>query len=129
MGAPFSPTIANTFMSITPQHCLRTQPLLLQCYIDDIITIWMTPKKAGSTSLTALNTFHPSLRFTYTYSANITDFMDLTMYKGPDFIHTNILDTKTFLRQQNLYQYLHFTSSLNDCFIIDLQKMLRFIMQ
>ena len=116
MGAAFSPTIANIFMSITLRHFLRTQqqqPLLLKRYIDDIILIWNDNEERLKHFLTTLNTFHPSLRFTYTYSANSTDFLDLTIYKGPDFIYTNILDTKTFQKLQNLYQYLHFTSSHN----------------
>ena len=116
MGAAFSPTIANIFMSITLRHFLRTQPqqpILLKRYIDDIILIWNDNEESLKHFLTALNTFHPSLRFTYTYSAKSTDFLDLTIYKGPDFIYTNILDTKTFQKLQNLYQYLHFTSSHN----------------
>ena len=115
MGAAFSPTIANIFKSITLRHFLRTQqqPLLLKRYIDDIILIWNDNEESLKHFLTALNTYHPSLRFTYTYSANSTDFLDLPIYKGPEFIYTNILDTKTLQKLQNLYQYLHFTSSHN----------------
>ena len=43
MGAAFSPTIANIFMSVVLRRFLRTQlhhPLLLKRYIDDILIIW-----------------------------------------------------------------------------------------
>lgn len=39
-----------------------------------------------------------------------TDFLDLTTFKSEPFPFTNILDTKTFQKPQNLYQYTHFSS-------------------
>ena len=39
------------------------------------------------------------------------NFLDLTIYKGPHFPFTNILDTKTYQKPLNLYQYVHFTST------------------
>ena len=95
------------------QKFLATQehkPLLLKRYIDDIIIIWPHSKDLLEDFLTALDSFHPSLHFTFTYSQTSTDFLDLTIYKGPHFPYTNILDTKTYQKEQNLYQYLHFDS-------------------
>ena len=51
MGAAFSPTIANIFLSVTLSRFLQTQetkPVLLTRYIDDIFVIW--PKKKPSTT-------------------------------------------------------------------------------
>ena len=110
MGAAFSPTVVNIFMSVILRRFLRTQryhPLLLKRYIDDIIIIW-TESQLLDTFLTALNDFHPSLHYIFSFSTESTDFLDLTIYKGPHFQCTHHLDTRTFQKPQNLYQYLHF---------------------
>ena len=57
-----------------------------------------------------MNSFNPALQYTHHYSSFSVDFLDLTIYKGPLFPYTNTLDTKTFQKSQNLYQYLHYTS-------------------
>lgn len=113
MGAPFSPTIANIFMSKLINNFLKTQhiqPLLLKRYIDDIFLIWTDTVDNLLTFLTALNAFHPNINFTHQYSLLTVDFLDLTIYKGRHFTLTNLLDTKTYQKPMNLYQYLHYTS-------------------
>ena len=113
MGAAFSPTVANIFMYVILQKFLLTQPTqpyYLKRYIDDILMIWTgTPSQLGS-FLQNLNHFHPSLSFSHQQSTSSIDFLDLTIYKGPSFDFTNILDFKTFQKKLNLYQYLHFRS-------------------
>ena len=112
MGAPFSPTVANIYMSVTIRRFLRTQtkqPLLLSRYIDDIFMIW-TDTEDLNQFIAELNSFNPALKYTHHYSSSSIDFLDLTIYKGPLFPSTNSLDIKTFQKPHNLYQYLHFTS-------------------
>ena len=114
MGAAFSPTAANIFMSVTIRRFLRTQnkkPLLLVRYIDDIFMIWTHTEDDLKEFLTDLNSHNSALSYTYHYSLSTVDFLDLTIYKSPRFAITNILDTKTFQKPHNLYQYLHYTSS------------------
>ena len=113
MGAAFSPTIANIFMSVTLKNFLKTQlhqPLLLVRYIDDIFMIWPNEHTLNQ-FLLALNNYHQNLKFTHTSSKSSINFLDLTIYKGPDFHITNQLDLRTFQKPQNLYQYLEYTSA------------------
>lgn len=113
MGAAFSPTIANIFMSVILRNFLNTQqqqPLLLVRYIDDIFVIWENPETLDQ-FLLALNQFHPKLQFTHSSSKQSADFLDLTIYKGPEFHRTFILDLKTYQKPQNLYQYLEYSSA------------------
>ena len=113
MGATFSPTIANIFMSTILRDFLQTQriqPLLITRYIDDIFMIWTDSTDKLTTFLTNLNKFHPDIHFTYQHSPSSIDFLDMTIYKGHYFDYTNTLDTKTFQKPMNLYQYLHFHS-------------------
>ena len=111
MGTAFSPT--SLIFSCLYRKFLTTQTiklLLLKRYIDDIFLIWTNTKETLQTFLNSLNNFHPSLKFTYTISQDSTDFLDLTILKGSGFQILNKLDTKTYQKQQNLYQYLHFSS-------------------
>ena len=112
MGAAFSPTVANIFMSVTLQRFLNTRqqkPLILARYIDDIFIIWPNSETLPD-FITALNNFHPKLRFTHEQSPNSINFLDITIYKGPNFQTTQLLDLKTYQKPQNLYQYIEYTS-------------------
>ena len=111
MGLAFSPTNANIYMSITLRNVLQTQPhkpQLLKRYIDDIM---MDTNEELKQLLRASNEFNPSLHFTYTYSQNSIDFLDLTIYKGTTLSYTLTLVTKTYQKPPNFYQYLHYTSN------------------
>ena len=114
MGAAFSPTVANIFMSVTLSHFLATQvrkPLLLVRYIDDIFMIWTYGEFHLTRFLKDLNSFSPTLKYTYQHSPQSVDFLDLTIFKSALFPYTNLLDTKTFQKAHNLYQYLHYSSN------------------
>jgi hypothetical protein len=113
MGAAFSPTVANIYMSVTIRRFLRTQtkqPLLLSRYIDDIFLVWTDTKEDLEQFLADLNNFNRAIHYTNSQSCSSVDFLDLTIYKGHLFPFTNILDTKTYQKPQNLYQYLHYSS-------------------
>ena len=114
MGAAFSPTVANIYMSKIIKQFLQTQsttPFLLLRYIDDIFIIWNNTIEELETFLGRLNSFNPNLKFTHEFSSTSIDFLDLTIFKGNCFNVTNLLDTKTYQKPQNLYQYLHFSST------------------
>lgn len=99
MGAAFSPTIANIFMSVFLRHFLRTQDtqsLIILRYIDSIFMIWCDTTPTLQSFLTALNAHHTDLRFTHHHSMHSIDFLDLTIYKGHNFLFTNLLDSMTF---------------------------------
>lgn len=112
MGAAFSPTVANIYMSVLLQRFLSTtreKPLLLRRYIDDIFLIW--PQNYNlSAFFNLINNFHPNIKFTINSSPVSIDFLDITIYKGPLMNTHQVLDIKTYQKEQNLFQYLHFTS-------------------
>ena len=62
------------------------------------------------TFMSDLNSFHPALHFTYEFSLKTVNFLDLTIFKSPNFLLINYLDTSTYQQPQNLYQYLHYNS-------------------
>jgi len=109
MGASFSPSLASTFMSDVTQLSTYTNhyTLLLVHYIDDVFILLMTD---CLDFMTALNNFHPSLHFTFTHSLFSVNFLDLAIYKGPQFQTNQHLGITTHKEQHNVYQYLRFTS-------------------
>ncbi len=114
MGAAFSPTIANIYLSVILHRFLQTQPyqpLFFKRYIDDIFLIWPHSPTELKKFIEALNNFHCSLKFTCETSTSTANFLDLTIYKGITFEYTTILDVKTYQKEKNLYQYLHYKSN------------------
>ena len=113
MGASFSPTAANIFMSVTLSTFLNSRqetPLYLKRYIDDIFLIW--PKNQDLPKfLNELNNYHPNLKFTATFSETAVNFLDVTIFKGKRFNQHNRLDMKTYQKENNLYEYIHFQSN------------------
>lgn len=101
MGAAFSPTVANIFMSVFFRRFLSTtqeHPILLVRYIDDIFLIW----PSHSTFLNfkeSLDSFHPNIKFTAETSTTTVNFLDITIYKNnpPE----NNLQIKTFQKSNN----------------------------
>ena len=112
MGAAFSPTVANIFMSVFFRRFFQSgqdQPLLIYRYIDDIFLLW--PKKHDlSIFVNSLNHFHPNINFTVETSDTSIDFLDITIYKHKNSNSKLFLETKTFQKSNNLYQYLHYDS-------------------
>ena len=114
MGAAFSPTVANIYMSILLKNFLHTtnqKPLLLKRYIDDIFLIWPPENQDFTTFVESLNSYHPNIKFTATSSSTSINFLDLTIYKGQLLTINDLLDIKTFQKENNLYQYLYFSSN------------------
>lgn len=101
-------------MSVIIRRFLEKQPakpLLIKRYIDDIFIVWQHDENSLISFLSELNISHQKLSYKYSYSSQQVSFLDMTIYKGPHFHKSRKLDTKTFQKQQNLYQYLHYTSN------------------
>ncbi len=89
---------------------MTEHPILITRDIDDIFLIW--PKKYNLNNfISAINQFHPNIKFTTESSDTSINFLDLTIFKGTQFTNHQLLDIKTFQKPRNLYQYLHFTSN------------------
>lgn len=113
MGAAFSPTIANIFMSVLFKNLLSSiteKPILIKRYIDDVFLLWPNNQNLQK-FFQSLNSFHPSIKFTTNHNNQSIDFLDISIYKGSLFESTSKLDIKTFQKTNNQYQYLHFTSN------------------
>ena len=81
------------------------EPLLWVRYIDDVFTIWTHPIEDFEEFLDGLNQLHPKIHFTAKISSLACDFLDLTIYKSPDFVNTGILSTKIYYKPTNTFSF------------------------
>ena len=120
MGTKMAPAYANLFMgSIEP----RLQTLGLdkihtwKRYIDDIFVIWLGSNEELTTFISKINQVHPTIKFTYEHSDSELTFLDVTVYKGPQFKETGLLDVKTHnvIKPTNKQLYIHKKSYHPEC--------------
>ena len=57
------------------------------------------------------NQVHPLLKFTYEISESSMVFLDTVIYKGIRFTESGVLDTKSYIKPTNSFQFLHRTSA------------------
>ena len=108
MGTKMAPAYANIFMGQIEPKLIALAPTniaMWKRFIDDIFIIWMGNE---SDLKKFINRAHPTIKFTHEYSDRELTFLDTTIYKGPDFETTGILDIKTHIKPTNKQQlYTH----------------------
>ena len=88
MGSPISPTLAIVFMDSLETPFLASRPLkplLYRRYIDDVFFLWTWGEDTLVQFLAALDNMHPSIKFTWVYSKETVNFLDLTIFKPRGF--------------------------------------------
>ena len=86
------------------------KPLFYKRYIDDILILWPHSELELNNFLTAMNSFHPSIKFTSNSSYDKITFLDINIYKGPNFLTKKILDVETHIKPTNRQAYVHANS-------------------
>jgi len=113
MGSILSPAYANIFMGKLENEFLSQttlKPLYYKRYIDDLIVLWEHTEDELKNFISNLNSFHPTIKFTFEYSHHSINYLDLLIHKGPDFLLTKILDVSTYIKPTNKQAYIHETS-------------------
>ena len=113
MGKRFAPSFANIYMSLwehTALHKCRQQPSHYYRFLDDIFGIWPYSEEDFKEFINTLNTHHRSITIKYVLSAEKIDFLDVTVFKGPDFGTSQKLDLKVFFKPTDTHALLHKTS-------------------
>jgi len=97
MGTKLAPAYANIFMGKLEQTILSSPPLkpsYYKRYIDDILILWPHSETELNKFISSLNTFHPSIKFTTEFNNQKITFLDVNIYKGPNFLYTKNLTPK-----------------------------------
>ena len=113
MGKRFAPEYANIFMAHFESEINQLaskRPLLYLRYLDDIFIIWTHTKEDFQEYLNLTNSHLASIKMKAEIQYHSVDFLDVTVYKGPRFQSTGLLDTKVFFKPTDTHQLLHTNS-------------------
>lgn len=113
MGKKFAPAYANIYMAdwedtVFPK-CTK-KPLVYFRYLDDIFGIWTHSEEDFEKFVKTLNEHHPSIQLDPTLHDLEVHFLDVTIYKGPNFHNTKKLDTKVYFKPTDTHALLHRSS-------------------
>ena len=117
MGTKTTVSFANIFMAkietaIIDQH--STRPLLrkrsAERDIDDVFSPWDTNREEINNFIEHANNYHPTIKFTADISDKEIIFLDTCIYKGARFEKESILDTRTYFKPTETFQYTPFKS-------------------
>ena len=109
MGTKCAPSYAIIFLGKLEKDFLLTsdlRPILWWRYIDDIFMIWPHSSEELNSFLEALNSCHPTIKFTSTISETSVNFLDVTVIKDQNgHLHTDL-----YTKPTDAHLYLHYTS-------------------
>lgn len=108
MGKRFAPAYANIYMADWEESVLprcRITPTQYLSYLDDIWGIWEGTEEEWAEFIQTLNTHHPSIKVKW--ELNKINFLDVTIYKGSDFLETGRLDSKMFFKSTDIHRDSH----------------------
>jgi len=117
MGTRCAPNFANLYMASLEEFFLNQElaagrpiPTVGTRYIDAILVIWEHSQEALNTFTNNLNQLYQQIKFTIDDSPNNTIFLDLNIFKGPNFNQTNLLDFEPYRKKCHKISYLHYQS-------------------
>lgn len=110
MGKKFAPAYANIFMANWEEgafaKCKKTPEQYLR-YLDDIWGIWTGSDSEFQEFVDVLNSHDPSITLKTEMNKVSIDFLDTTVFKGPDFVNSHKLDIKVFFKTTDTHALLH----------------------
>ena len=112
MGTKMAPAYANLFMGKIELkiQALTDKIFVWKRFIDDIFIIWTGSQSELTEFIKKANETHETIKFTFEVSETSLTFLDTTVYKGPTFTESNILDIRTHIKVTNKQLYVHATS-------------------
>ena len=109
MGSPMAPAYASLFMGKLEQDFIQSRslgPSTWLRFFGDIFMVWDHSLESLHSFIDALNSFHPSIKFTYSISTQKVNFLDVTVSKAEnlDFV------TDVYVKSTNVHQYFEYSS-------------------
>ena len=108
IGTKFAPSYAIITMGDFEEKALQgsvLQPWLWWRYIDDIFMVWEHGEENLLKFIEYLNNLHPTIKFTYKYSRESIEFLDVMVIREGDSIRTDL-----YVKETDTHQYLDFSS-------------------
>lgn len=113
MGKRFAPAYANIFMATWEGEALEKcpkKPFIYLRYLDDIWGIWTGSIAEFEAFVEILNSQDSSIAVEYQIDSVQIDFLDTTVYKGPNFTLNHRLDIKVHFKSTDTHALLYKTS-------------------
>lgn len=110
MGKRFAPAYANIFMAQWEEEALsqcNQKPAHYVRYLDDIWGIWTGTAMEFDRFVKELNSVNPSIQLKSELKKDSIDFLDTTVFKGPEYSDTCTLDVKVFFKKTDTHALLH----------------------
>lgn len=110
MGKKFAPAYANIFMANWEKEALakcQQQPACYLRYLDDVWGIWTGTEEQFEQFVAILNSHDPSIHLKTELNKESIDFLDTTVFKGPNFKTDFKLDIKVFFKVTDTHALLH----------------------
>ncbi|KAL5468990.1 hypothetical protein EMCRGX_G030153 [Ephydatia muelleri] len=113
MGNIMAPSYSGIFMGELETRLIDLQSDKIKLwvrYIDDIFVAWQGTQTDFDNFVQQCNKLHTSIKFTSECSTTEINFLDMTVFKGPNFQQRQKLDMKTFKKPTNKQAYVHGSS-------------------
>lgn len=110
MGKKFAPAYANIFMADWEEKALsqcNQKPAHYVRYLDDMWGIWTGTELEFDRFVEELNLVDPSIQLKSELKKDSIDFLDTTVFKGPEYYETRKLDVKVFFKKTDTHALLH----------------------
>lgn len=110
MGKCFAPGYANIYMADWEKSVLEKcpeHPLIYLRYLDDIWGVLTHSKADFDHFIQILNDHHQPIKVEPLLHDSQVNFLDTTIFKGPDFARTGKLNMKRFFKPTDTHSLLH----------------------
>ena len=108
IGKKFAPSYAILFVGDFEERALENyhlKPWVWWRYIDDIFLVWEHGEEKLLEFIEYLNSISPHIKFTFKYSRESIEFLDVLVIKEGNSVHTDL-----FVKETDTHQFLHFSS-------------------
>lgn len=110
MGKRFAPSYANIYMANWESGALQKcelKPLCYLRYLDDIWGVWTGTLKQFDQFIGILNSHDASIKLKAEVNRDSIQFLDTTVFRGPQFINTHKLDIRVYFKRTDTHALLH----------------------
>ena len=114
MGNSVSPTLASIVFGHLEQEVMSKathKPKLFLRFLDDLFIIWPHSLQSFNTLLASFNSQCCTIKLTETIDLYSTQFLDIDLFKGMNWLESGTLDTRVHFKPENSLALLHAESA------------------
>jgi len=108
IGTKMAPSYANVFMGGLETKLFEqasVKPVFWRRFIDDVFFIWTDGEESLKEFMALMNSFHDTIKFTFSWSDSQVNFLDVNV-----MLNNGVISTDLFCKPTDKHQYLFHTS-------------------